>query len=116
DVTRWFGGHIASELRLWEALERNVLVPFHYFGIHDDVSLEHLRFRRGQGYDTDQLSNLYTGNDARVRLILAALAEKVADVGAMRAVGFCVSIAHAQFMAAKFTAAGIPSLAVTAQS
>ncbi|MBX6751755.1 MAG: DUF3427 domain-containing protein, partial [Micromonosporaceae bacterium] len=116
DVTRWFGGRIASELRLWEALERNILVPFHYFGIHDDVSLEHLRFRRGQGYDTNELSNLYTGNDARVRLILAALTEKVADVGAMRAVGFCVSIAHAQFMAAKFTAAGIPSLAVTAQA
>lgn len=116
DVTRWFGGRIAAQLRLWEALERRILVPFHYFGIHDDVSLEHVRFRRGQGYDVDELSNLYTGNDARVRLILAALTDKVADIGAMRAIGFCVSIPHAQFMAARFTEAGIPSLAVTAQS
>jgi hypothetical protein len=32
----------------------------------------------------------------------------------MRALGFCVSIAHAEFMARKFTAAGLPSVAVSA--
>ena len=29
--TSWFGGRIASELRLWEALERQLLVPFSLF-------------------------------------------------------------------------------------
>jgi superfamily II DNA or RNA helicase len=116
DVTRWFGGRIASELRLWEALERQLLAPFHYFGINDEVALDGLQWRRGRGYDELELSNVYTGNDVRVRLILAALREKVPDVRTMRAVGFCVSIAHARFMAERFTAAGVPSLAVTAES
>jgi superfamily II DNA or RNA helicase len=31
----------------------------------------------------------------------------------MRALGFCVSIQHAEFMAARFAAAGIPSQAIT---
>lgn len=31
----------------------------------------------------------------------------------MRALGFCVSIQHAEFMAARFSSAGIPSLAIT---
>ena len=39
DVLRWFGGRTAVELRLWEALERQLLAPFQYFGVHDDVDL-----------------------------------------------------------------------------
>lgn len=35
------------------------------------------------------------------------------DVGAMRALGFCVSVGHAEYMAARFNTAGIPALAVS---
>jgi len=35
DITRWFGGRTAVELRLWDALEQQLLAPFHYFGIAD---------------------------------------------------------------------------------
>ena len=80
DVTHWFGGRTAVELRLWEALERQLLAPFQYFGIHDDVSLSRIRWKRGQGYDHAELENLYTGDDARARLILQAVNDTV-DVG-----------------------------------
>jgi len=30
-----FGGHIAHELRLWQALDQQLLVPFEYFGVSD---------------------------------------------------------------------------------
>ncbi|MFW3171378.1 DUF3427 domain-containing protein [Geodermatophilus sp. CPCC 206100] len=116
DVRRWFGGRTAVELRLWEALEQGLLAPFQYFGIHDDVALDQLRWRRGRGYDVSELTNVYTGNDRRVRLVLQAVHDKVADPRQMRALGFCVSIQHAQYMAERFTAAGIPSLAVTSTS
>jgi len=33
-ILEWFEGRIAIELRLWEALERGLLCPFHYFGLH----------------------------------------------------------------------------------
>ena len=39
DVRRWFGGRIAVELRLWDALEQGLLSPFHYFGISDGTDL-----------------------------------------------------------------------------
>ena len=34
----------------------------------------------------------------------------------MRALGFCVSIAHAEFMAREFNRIGLPSLAVSSES
>ncbi|MDK3256599.1 DUF3427 domain-containing protein [Blastococcus capsensis] len=114
DVREWFDGRTAVELRLWEALEQGLLAPFQYFGIHDDVALEQVRWRRGRGYDTAELTNIYTGDDHRVRLILQAIRDKVDEPARMRALGFCVSIQHAEFMARRFTDAGIPSLAVTA--
>ncbi len=110
-----FDGRIASELRLWDALSADILVPFHYFGIADDVSLEGLRFQRGR-YDVTELEKIYTGNDARVRKILTAVSDKVTDPHRMRALGFCVSVAHARYMADRFTAAGIPSLALDGSS
>jgi superfamily II DNA or RNA helicase/HKD family nuclease len=110
-----FDGRIAAEIRLWEALERSLLCPFQYFGIHDQTDLSHVRWSR-RGYDTSELQNLYTGNDVRVRLVVEELRKKVRDVSSMRAIGFCVSIAHAEFMAAKFNQYGIPSVAVSAES
>ncbi|OZV82995.1 restriction endonuclease subunit R [Micromonospora echinospora] len=112
DVRRWFDGRVAVELHLWEALERQLLAPFQYFGVHDDVDLSHLRWKRGQGYDRADLEGVYTGNDARARLVLRAVRDAV-DVGRMRALGFCVSIGHAEFMADWFTRHGVPSAAVT---
>ncbi|WP_138732040.1 DUF3427 domain-containing protein [Modestobacter excelsi] len=116
DVRSWFDGRTAVELRLWEALDQGLLAPFQYFGIHDDVALQQLQWKRGRGYDVTELSNVYTGDDHRVRLILQAVKDKVDAPGRMRALGFCVSIQHAQFMAQRFTDAGIPSLAITSQT
>lgn len=82
DVRVWFGGRTAVELRLWEALERGLLAPFQYFGLHDETDLRGVRWKRGSGYDTTDLTNVYTGHDARTRIVLQALEDKVTDVGA----------------------------------
>src|SRR5262249_8139452 len=115
-VLGWFGGRIAAELRLWEALERGFLAPFQYFGLHDETDLTAVRWKRGTGYDERQLTNGYTGHHARTRIILQALLDKVTDVSRMRALGFCVSIDHAEFMANRFNDAGIRALAVTSRT
>lgn len=114
-VVKWFDGRVAAELRLWDALERGLLCPFQYFGVSDNTDLSSLRWTRG-GYDVGDLEKLYTAHDARVGLVLDALAKKVSDVRRMRALGFCVSIAHAEFMARKFNEAGIASAAVSADT
>jgi superfamily II DNA or RNA helicase len=116
DVRVWFDGRTAAELRLWEALERGLLAPFQYFGIHDQTDLQTVRWKRGIGYDVNQLTHLFTGNDVRVRICLQAIRDKVPDPGQMRALGFCVSIAHAEFMTKRFNDAGIPARSVTVQT
>jgi superfamily II DNA or RNA helicase len=108
----YFDGRIAAELRLWDAIDRHRLVPFAYFGIHDGQDLSHLPFRRGTGYDIDALTNVYTGNDSWVRKVIKEIINKVSDIKEIRALGFCVSIVHAQFMAKRFNEVGIKALAI----
>jgi superfamily II DNA or RNA helicase len=114
-VLGWFDGRIAIELRLWEALERGLLCPFHYFGLHDNTDLSHVTWSR-RGYDVAELEHLYTGNHARAALVAQAIQDKIADPRRMRALGFCVSIAHAEFMAREFNRIGLPSAAVSSES
>jgi Domain of unknown function (DUF3427)/Helicase conserved C-terminal domain len=109
---RWADGRTATELRLWDALGRDLLCPFHYFAVAGGTDLRRISWSRGR-YDEGELSHVYTGNRARAAIVLKQLREKVIDPGSMRALGFCVSVAHAGFMAETFTAAGIPSLAVS---
>jgi superfamily II DNA or RNA helicase len=115
DVTHWFAGRVAAELRLWDALELGLLCPFQYFGLADVVDLESVEWRRG-GYDLGQLSRLYTGHHLRANRIIDQVREFVLDPLQMRALGFCVSVEHAHFMAERFTAAGIPSAALSGES
>jgi superfamily II DNA or RNA helicase/HKD family nuclease len=112
DVRSFFDGRTATELRLWDALGADLLCPFHYFATADGTDLRAVQWSRGR-YDEGQLSNLFTASNARVRIVLKELVDKVADVGAMRAIGFCVSVSHAEYMARSFNDAGIPSSALT---
>lgn len=111
NVSSFFDGRIAAELRLWDALDEDLLVPFHYFGVHDDVDVSGIEWKRG-GYDLTGLENIYTGNDARAEIVLSELQDKVIDVASIRALGFCVSVEHAVYMAKFFTDHGIPSVAL----
>jgi superfamily II DNA or RNA helicase/HKD family nuclease len=111
----FFGGRIAAEMRLWEALENDLLCPFHYFGIPDGTDLRNLGWQRGT-YTEHDLDNLYTGNIARARIVLKQIKDKVSDPGAMRALGFCVSKAHAHFMAEYFRQTNIQAVALDSDS
>ncbi|MET8116591.1 DUF3427 domain-containing protein [Streptomyces prasinus] len=111
----FFDGRIAAEMRLWEALDNNLLCPFHYFGISDNTDLSAVEWKRG-AYDVSSLSNVLTGNTVRAGLVVKAIEEKVADPSRMRALGFCVSVAHAHFMAESFRSAGFNAVAVSGET
>ncbi|NJP73999.1 DEAD/DEAH box helicase [Streptomyces sp. C1-2] len=111
----FFEGHIAAEMRLWEALENDLLCPFHYFGIPDGTDLTKVAWRKGT-YASHELGNVYTGNDARARIVVKQVQDKVANPGSMRALGFCVTKAHAHFMAAFFRQAGFQAVALDSDS
>lgn len=111
-ILQWFGGRIAAELRLWDAIDQQRLAPFAYYGISDGTDLRNVTWRRGTGYDVGELEKLVTGSDVLARLVIANVERTVPDLHKMRALGFCVSVRHAEFMAAHFRAAGLPAVAV----
>jgi len=112
DVRSFFEGRTAAELRLWDALGADLLCPFHYFGIADGTDLRQINWSRGR-YDEGQLTDVYTGNDARAHIVLTQVRDKIANVSDMRALGFCVSVAHAEYMTRVFNDSGIPARSVT---
>lgn len=118
-ILHWFGDRVAAEIRLPEAIDRKLLCPFQYFGVTDTIDLTQVRWVRG-GYDRTELSNLYTLNriaaERRADMVVQAMKRYVTDLGDVKGLGFCVSIDHANFMAAFFERVGLPSIAVTGQT
>ncbi|MGW2691235.1 DUF3427 domain-containing protein [Streptomyces sp. NPDC001296] len=111
----FFGGRIAAEMRLWEALENDLLSPFHYFGVPDGTDLSQLNWRAGS-YDRDELANLYTASHARALIVIKQVRDKISNTAAMRALGFCVSKKHAHFMAERFRDVGFQAAALDSDS
>lgn len=111
-VTELFDGRIAAELRLWDAIEKQRLVPFRYYGLHDGMDLSEVPWRRGRGYDVQGLTRVYTAHDHWAKFVLSKIIDFVGDVDELKAFGFCVSVDHAKFMARVFAESGIPAVAV----
>ncbi|GAB3025710.1 DEAD/DEAH box helicase [Spirosoma pulveris] len=101
-----FCNTIAAEIRLPEALNKGLLCPFQYFGLTDAVDLSDVQWRNGR-YVPGELSKLYTRNDLRVGQIINQLQKYVNDLQNVRALGFCITQEHAQYMAEKFLLAGL---------
>lgn len=115
DILADFGGVIAAEIRLPEAINRRHLCPFQYFGIDDDTDLRNIAWSRGR-YDIAQLTNLYTHNQARVDKILLSMQEIITDLGKMRALAFCVSKNHAHYMVQQLLLKGITADVLTSDN
>ncbi|WP_394172905.1 DUF3427 domain-containing protein [Thalassotalea litorea] len=106
DILKDFCNVIAAEIRLPEAINQRHLSPFQYFAIDDETDLTKISWSKGR-YDVAELTNLYTLNDQRVVRIIQSLNEIVTDISKMRAIAFCVSKEHANFMAQKFALSNI---------
>jgi superfamily II DNA or RNA helicase len=117
DITQYFEDSVSAEVRLPDAIERRLLVPFHYFVARDDdsIQLSTIAFNRGR-YDQGALDAMFDGNFARAMLIEQELRRRVLDVRQMRALGFCAGIRHARYMAKVFEEKfGIPAIALTGE-
>ncbi len=105
DILLDFCNTIAAEIRLPEALNRKLLCPFQYFGITDSIDLSNVTWQNGK-YLPSELSRIYTQSDYRVGEIHKNLEKYLNDINDVRALCFCVTQEHAQFMAEKFTLLG----------
>lgn len=106
DILKDFSDVIAAEIRLPQALNRKLLCPFQYFGITDSIDLSNVSWQKGR-YVPSELTKVYTQNDKRVGEILSNLEKYITDINDVRALGFCITQEHAEYMAEKFTLAGL---------
>lgn len=99
--------NVPYEISLKDAINKGMLVPFHYYGIYDDTDYAGLHVVRGK-YDEKELNERYIGNVHRHDLIY----KYYNKYGSKRALGFCCSRAHAEEMAREFCKRDVPSVAV----
>lgn len=111
-IFKYFDGRVSAELRLYEAIERKLLSPFHYFGVTDSVDFSNVKWRLGK-YDNDELENLLIFEKAiaerRVGYIVNSIDKYCTDRSDIIGIGFCVSKKHAEFMSDIFNKMAIPS-------
>lgn len=112
NIFECFDGHVALEIRLREALEENLIIPFHYFGIRDiegidlsDVNLDQIQ----------EITKRLKVNE-RVEFIIEQMSLFGHDGEFRKAIGFCVSIEHAEYMTQKFNEVGIVSACLTGKN
>ncbi|MDY0072966.1 MAG: DEAD/DEAH box helicase family protein [Thauera sp.] len=96
---------------LFDGIEAGLLAPFHYYGIWDEtVDYEEIPWRNSR-FDVEQLSHKLA-TLARARHALKYWRTHAQQ----RTLAFCVSIRHAEFMAAQFRRHDIAAAAVYAGS
>ena len=107
DLLALCDGNLAYQVGLLEAIAFGWLVPFRYHGVADVVVYTDDLLTARKVYDTERLT-LRFNTDERAELVL----EHYRRHEGRAALGFCVSIDHADFMARSFQAAGVAAAAV----
>jgi superfamily II DNA or RNA helicase len=115
-IIELFGGKIAAELRLWDAIDQGRLVPFTYFGVSDGIDLSAITWKRGVGYDVSELTQIYAANPGWIDTVIESIDKYIGLATDYKALGFCVSVIHAEFMAGEFIRRGIPATFVSGES
>ena len=103
--------NVPYEISLYEAINKGLLVPFHYYGIYDETDYGDLHLVKGH-YQERDLNRKYLGNVRRYEIIR----KHYQKYHSRQALGFCASKEHARDMAREFNQAGIASAAVCSQS
>ena len=103
-------GSPAVELRLWHALDLQLLAPFEYYACDDATDFSAVPWDKPG--EREAVDKLVTGNDVRARLVVNEWRRLASDAGRSRAIVFCVSVAHAEFMTDWLNRAGLPAACV----
>lgn len=105
DVYKIFDHNIAYEIRLQQALEMDILSPFHYYGVTDLMI---------DGESVDDVSAInFLVREERVKHILNYLDRYGCDNGRVRGLVFCSNIEECTALASAFNDNGLRSVALT---
>ncbi|MEI7668172.1 MAG: DEAD/DEAH box helicase family protein, partial [Erysipelotrichaceae bacterium] len=104
----FYNNNVALEIRLFDAIEQELVSPFHYFGI---TELEGINLSDIDENDIDTITQRLSIN-TRVKYIIEKLNLFSHDGNKLKCLGFCAGIEHAKYMESKFNENGIPSKAI----
>lgn len=107
-------GSPACELRLWHALDLQLLAPFEYYGCDDETDFSAVPWN--QPGEISALDAAVSSNESRARLVIQEWTRLSGDPRNSRTLAFCVNVAHAEFMTQKFNDAGIHAMCVTGKT
>ena len=110
-----FDNQISAEIRLPKALDEGLLTPFQYLCISDETDLTDEELMQGDRYVATKLTEKLC-NRERVGLIVNRLQYYLADERKCRALGFCATKKHAQFMAEEFRRVGLKAAYLTSDN
>ncbi len=109
-ILELFDYQLVCEYDLNDAIERDFLVAYTYYGLLDNVDYSKIRYN----------NNKFNVSDLERTLIIdkrnQAILEKYLELcKGDKAIGFCVSIKHAKRMAEYFNAHGVSAIAITSE-
>lgn len=106
DIYELCDNNVIYEIDFKNAINRDLLVPFKYYGIYDETDYDYIEFANGK-YNTKQLEEALSIGK-RADLIL----KHYLRYRGKRTLGFCSSIKHAEYMAEFFNRNNIKSASV----
>jgi len=108
DLLALCSDNLVYDCGLVEGVGRGLLCPFTYHAIADVADYEHIPWRNGR-FDLDELTSELATLD-RAQQVFDEWRSLGGD--ARQALGFCCTIAHADFMAERFRDHGVSAVAV----
>ena len=107
--------NVVDEIGIKEALEEDLIVPFHYFGVNDyTINYDNIPYKNGKYNEKILLENLLL--NTRTDYIVEKINKFGFDGDELSAVAFCQNIEHAFFMKEKFSKKGYKSAVITANT
>lgn len=111
DIFELFDYSKIYEIPLHEVIDRGYLVPYTYYGLTDDIDYSKIRYQ-GLHYNVADLERLLIVPERNEAIVREYLEKGNGD----KAIGFCVSIKHAERMAEVFNDRGITAIAIHSAS
>ena len=108
DIFELFEQNVPFELRLRDAINNDLVVPFHYYGIRDDL------INYGED-DKNKVSKNIAESD-NVDFIVKEIENHRLPNEKLKAVAFCTNIAHCSLMANELAMRGYSTVALTGEN
>ncbi|RXY99853.1 DEAD/DEAH box helicase family protein [Fictibacillus sp. S7] len=110
DVYAICDGNVAYQLHFIEAIQKQWLAPFHYYGVYDETDYSQITWL-GTRYDEEELASFQLREEMAEKIVEAWKTYKQT-----RTIAFCSSIRQANFLSNYFNTQGYQTVSLNSQT